>query len=163
MEPGTNRSPAEAPRDGPLEGVRARSGEGVAELFNSFPDTISTEHVAQAMLKGDDKPVRESSQTFKYLLLAKPEGQGLGLEEYRTDLNGSRADVSGTEKGFMLTAGFASISLYLHPAYQSGSDFRLLGTQGLVGAAHQVGMDGRHTREGRAAAGGDGEPPPVHG
>jgi hypothetical protein len=30
MEPGTNRSPAEAPREGPLEGVRARSGEGVA-------------------------------------------------------------------------------------------------------------------------------------
>ncbi|MGE5326162.1 MAG: hypothetical protein ACM3NO_03930, partial [Deltaproteobacteria bacterium] len=126
------RSQAELPR------ILKKVGEGVAEFFAGFPDTVSTEQVVQAVLKGDDKPVRESRRAYKYLLLTKPEGKGVGLEEYRTDAHGSGPDAVSGEKNFMLTSGFASISLHLHPAYQSGSDFRLLGTQELEGRQAEV-------------------------
>jgi hypothetical protein len=37
------------------------------------------------------------------------------------------------DQGLMLTAGFASISLFFHPAYQNGASFRYLGCQSLDG------------------------------
>ena len=128
--------PAQSQAD--LPGILKKVGDGVAKFFSSFPDTISTEHVVQAVLKGNNKPSRESSRTFKYLLIARPEAQGVGLEEYRTDIHSSHSDVSTVEKSFMLTQGFASISVHLHPAYQSGSDFRLLGTQEMGGQKVEV-------------------------
>jgi hypothetical protein len=72
-------------------------------------------------------------QKFQYLLLARPEKWGLGLEEFRTNNRGERTAPTGLSSGLMLSAGFASASLLFHPAYQSGASFQYLGKQLLDG------------------------------
>jgi tetratricopeptide (TPR) repeat protein len=121
-----------------LPGILQRTGKSVADFFKNFPDTVSVEHVQQETLKKDNKLSNQASQTFRYLLVTSPEQRGLGLEEYRTNDQGNRTGIVGLNSGFMLTSGFASASLIFHPAYQSGSDFRLLGTQDIAGRKVEV-------------------------
>lgn len=116
-----------------LTAILQKVGKSVSDFFDNFPDTVSVESVKQETLKKDNKLADQSSQTFKYLLVAKPEQRGLGLEEYRTNDIGNRTGIIGLDKGFMLTSGFASASLLFHPAYQPDTDFRLLGTEDLNG------------------------------
>ena len=116
-----------------LPTILARTGADVQTFFQNFSNTISEEQVREARLgkKGETKDALE--EKFQYLLLAKPEKSGVGLEEYRTDHNGDRTGSKGLNAGFMLTSGFASASLVFHPSYQSGASFRLLGQQALAG------------------------------
>lgn len=117
--------PAQDPSQ--LVAILKNTGERVEAFFRSFPNTVSVEGVRQEQLrKGKVKDV--STQTYRYLLLAEPEKQGLGLEEYRTDTKGSIASLGGNG-GFMITTGFASTELLFHPAYQPGASFRYLGQQ----------------------------------
>jgi len=81
----------------------------------------------------EGKIAAAQNQKFQYLLLTKPEKWGLGVEEFRGTLQGGLAVPTGLKEGFMLTEGFASASLLLHPAYQSGASFRYLGRQRLNG------------------------------
>jgi hypothetical protein len=57
----------------------------------------------------------------------------VGIEEHRATAQGERATVGGYNEGLMLTAGFASVSLFFHPAYQHAAGFRYLGRQSLDG------------------------------
>ena len=118
---------------GNLPAVLNKVGEQVAQFFKSFPNTISQEHVQQERVRASGKTSESTPQKFNYLLLATASSNGVGLEEYRTDSAGTRTTAQGVEDGFMLTAGFASASLYFHPEYQSGALFRLLGRQTLDG------------------------------
>lgn len=121
-----------------LPAILEKTGRAVADFFSHFPDTISREDVRQETMKKNNKLAGQSDQKFRYLLMSKSQQKGLGLEEYRTNDQGDRVEQAGLEKGFMLTSGFASVSLIFHPAYQSDSDFRLLGTQELEGHPAQV-------------------------
>lgn len=112
-----------------LPGILQQVGGKVEAFFSNFPDTVSTEQVRQERLKKGDKIAASSDATFRYMLMAKPRQKGLGLEEYRTNDMGARTALGGLDQGFMLTSGFASTSLFFHPDYQSGADFRLLGRQ----------------------------------
>jgi len=116
-----------------LPTILARTGADVQAFFQNFSNTISEEQVREARLgkKGETKDALD--EKFQYLLLARPEKSGVGLEEYRTDKNGDRTGSKGLNAGFMLTSGFASASLVFHPLYQSGASFRLLGQQALAG------------------------------
>jgi tetratricopeptide (TPR) repeat protein len=113
--------------------ILKRTGEDVQAFFQNFSNTISEEQVREARLgkKGETKDSLQ--EKFQYLLLAKPEKWGVGLEEYRTDKNGDRTASKGLDAGLMLTSGFASASLVFHPSYQSGATFRLLGQQAVAG------------------------------
>lgn len=121
-----------------LAAILKKVGKSVEDFFTNFPDTVSVEHVQQEMLKKNDKPSDSSTQAFRYLLIAKSDQKGLGLEEYRTNDQGQQSSLGGRGKGFMLTAGFASTSLYFHPAFQGGADFKLLGTQEMQGRRTEV-------------------------
>jgi len=113
--------------------ILSRTGKDVQGFFQNFSNTLSEEEVRETRLgkKGETKDSLE--ENFQYLLLAKPETWGVGLEEYRTDKHGDRTGSRGLNAGFMLTSGFASASLVFHPSYQSGASFRLLGQQVLAG------------------------------
>ena len=110
-----------------LATILANTGKNVQAFFQNFANTMSAEQVRETRLgrKGETKDLME--ENFEYLLLAKPEKWGVGLEEYRTDKHGDRTGSKGLDAGFMLTSGFASASLVFHPAYQSGAAFRLIG------------------------------------
>ncbi|HLW80249.1 MAG TPA: tetratricopeptide repeat protein, partial [Terriglobia bacterium] len=110
-----------------LAAILDKVGADVEAFFRRFPDTISLEQTRQERMGHNGKAAESLDQKFRYLLLARPEKWGLGLEEYRADDRGERTAQHGLEGGFMLTAGFASASLVFHPAYQSGTSFRYLG------------------------------------
>ena len=116
-----------------LATILANTGQDVQAFFQNFSNTMSEEQVRETRLgkKGETKDLME--EDFQYLLLAKPERWGVGLEEYRTDKHGDRTGSKGLDAGFMLTSGFASASLVFHPSYQSGAAFRLIGQQTVAG------------------------------
>ncbi len=108
-------------------------GEGVESFFKNFPNTVSLEQVHQELLGKNGKVASSLDQDFQYLLLAQP-GQGdVEIEEHRTTAQGESRTLGGLDKGLMLTEGFASVSLFFHPAYQNGAGFRYLGRQSLQG------------------------------
>jgi len=118
-----------------LPAILKVAGEDVRAFFQGFPNTISTEQIRQETLRQDGQVKESLEQKYAYLLLARSEkqGQGLGLEEYRTDSAGTPTHPHGLEGGFMLTTGFASAALVFHPAYQPGAVFRFLGRQTIAG------------------------------
>jgi tetratricopeptide (TPR) repeat protein len=116
-----------------LEVVLKKAGEGVESFFKNFPNTVSLEQIHQERLGKDGKVARALDQDFRYLLLAPTEKWGLGIEEHRATAQGANAALHGSDQGLMLTAGFASVSLLFHPAYQDGAGFRYLGRQSLDG------------------------------
>ena len=114
-----------------LTTILAKTGEDVQAFFQNFSNTISEEQVHEVRLGKKGETKESLDENFQYLLLAKPEKWGVGLEEYRTDKHGDRAGSKSLDAGLMLTSGFASASLVFHPSYQSGAAFRLLGRQTL--------------------------------
>jgi tetratricopeptide (TPR) repeat protein len=116
-----------------LELILTRTGEGVEAFVKNFPNTVSHEQVHQERL-GKDGKVRDSlDQEFQYLLLARPEKWGLGLDEHRANIQGQASSLQGYNQGLMLTSGFTSASWVFHPANQSGTSFRYLGRQAVEG------------------------------
>ena len=122
-----------APNQDELEVVLKKVGEGVESFFKNFPNTVSLEQVHQERLGKDGKVARALDQDFRYLLLAPTDKWGLEIEEHRATAQGANAALHGSDQGLMLTAGFASVSLLFHPAYQDGAGFRYLGRQSLDG------------------------------
>ena len=116
-----------------LKGILKKVGEGVESFFKDFPNTLSLERVHQELLGKNGKVARSLDQDFQYLLLAQPDKWGVGIEEHRATAQGKSSALGGLDQGLMLTAGFASISLFFHPAYQNGTGFRYLGRQALDG------------------------------
>lgn len=121
-----------------LATVLQKTGESVEAMFRSFPNTVSVERIRQERRGKDGKIKNSLDQSFQYLLLARPEKWGLGLEEYRTNARGEQDAPVGLKDGLMLTAGFASAPLLFHPGYQAGSNFRYLGRQELEGRTLHV-------------------------
>ncbi len=121
-----------------LPEILEKSGVSVAAFFRNFPNTASLEQVHQERLSKDGK-VRDSlDQEFQYLLLPHAARLGLRIDEHRSSPRGDAAAFSGLDRGFMLTRGFASVSLLFHPEYQDGAAFRYLGRQSLKGTNYYV-------------------------
>jgi len=112
-----------------LPGLLKKVGEGVEAYFKNFPNTVSLEHVRQERLGAGGKVAKTLDNDFQYLLLAHPTKWGMDITEQRATLQGGIGAVGGLDEGFMLTGGFASVSLLFHPALQDGAGFRYLGRQ----------------------------------
>jgi tetratricopeptide (TPR) repeat protein len=123
--------PAASQDDLPL--ILQKTGENVKAFFASFQNTSSVEQIREERLAKDGKVKDLQDEKFQYLLLARQESWGLGLEEYRTNSHGDRTAPTGLESGMMVTSGFASASLLFHPEYQAGASFRYVGEQVLNG------------------------------
>lgn len=112
-----------------LAPILEKVGKSVEAFFRNFPNTISNEEIREESLRQDGKVAELFEEEFQYLLLARPEKWGLGLNEYRTHTQAASAAPNRRHEGFMRTAGFASASIIFHPAYQEGVSFRYLGRQ----------------------------------
>jgi tetratricopeptide (TPR) repeat protein len=125
--------------DADLPGILSAAGEKVAEGFNKFPNTSSMEVIHQERLDRNGKGGKGLDQKYRYLCLAPAGKWGPQTDEYRADVTGHQASLRGLKENYMLTGGFVASSLIFHPAYQSGSTFRLLGRQKVKGRdAHVV-------------------------
>jgi len=77
-------------------------------------------------------------QKFRYLCLIQSQPRGPLIDEYRADSTGSLTEPLGLKENLMITSGFVSAPLLLHPAYQSGNTYRYLGRQKLKGTTAYV-------------------------
>ena len=114
-------------------------GENVEALIRDIPDTTSKEQIHRERLSvretfdpGSNQherylvPAYASDQKYNYLVL--PGKTGL-WEEVRTDTNGSPLPERIVTSSFMITSGFAGLSIFFHPQHQQDCRFRLLGRQ----------------------------------
>ncbi len=112
-----------------LKPILAAVGENVAALFRNFQNTISVEQIRQEQLRRNGKISASRSGKYRYLCLVPSHHSILGFTEYRQNVERGGGLPRGLDRGYMLTSGFASAALVLHPAFQSQSKFRYLGRQ----------------------------------
>lgn len=127
-----------ATNQAPLGPILSAVGKNVLAFFKGFPNTTSLEQIHEERLRRNGKLANSLDQEFRYLLLSRPGFPGLGLEENRADREGRLVYPAGKESGFMVTKGFASLSLVFHPDYQAESAFRYLGAQMIDGHEAEV-------------------------
>ena len=126
------RFPAELGRlefaDDPQElGVLLRkTGENVDAFFRNVQNTASKEEILAQRLKLTGKVEASSHSSYSYLLLARPARTGMLFEEDRADRKNRPVKFSKLVD-YVVTSGFASQCLFLHPSHQYGSRFRYLG------------------------------------
>ncbi len=114
--------------------ILKKVGQNVAAFFKGFPNTSSREQVRMERLHRDGKVADVHSQDFQYLVLARlQKSSEPSFEEYRTNPSSSTGGQAGFGGRFMVTQGFASAALHLHPLFQRGSRFRYLGRQAAAG------------------------------
>ena len=118
---------------GLLPAILEAVGKSVAELFADLPNICSIEDVHQERLTRKGKIVSAQEYKYRYLLAAPDKRWGLSIDEYRADMLGHETPQLRDSDSYMLTSRFVSAPLVFHPAYQSGSTFRLLGRQKLKG------------------------------
>ncbi len=116
-----------------LDAILAALGKNVADLFTGLPNICSVERVHQEKLNRDGKATSSQVYKFRYLALAPDHPWGPSVDEYRADGQGKGGSPMDLSDNGMLTEGFVSAPLIFHPAYQSGSSFRLLGRQKVKG------------------------------
>jgi hypothetical protein len=117
----------------PMEGILAAVGKNVAALVSDLPNICSVEKVQQESLNRKGKAGSVQEHKYRYLALAPDHPWGPSVNEYRADSTGTETPQLGLSDNSMLTSGFISAPLVFHPAYQSGSSFRLLGRQKVKG------------------------------
>jgi tetratricopeptide (TPR) repeat protein len=117
----------------PMDGILAAVGKNVAELVSDLPNICSVEKVQQESLSRKGKTGSVQEHKYRYLALAPDHPWGPSVNEYRADSTGTETPQLGLSDNSMLTSGFISAPLVFHPAYQSGSSFRLLGRQKVKG------------------------------
>jgi len=117
----------------PMEAILAAVGKNVAELVSDLPNICSVEKVQQESLNRKGKAGSVQEHKYRYLALAPDHPWGPSVNEYRADSTGTETPQLGLSDNSMLTSGFISAPLVFHPAYQSGSSFRLLGRQKVKG------------------------------
>ncbi len=114
-------------------------GENVEALIRDIPDTTSKEQIHRERLSARAIFDSISNQHEKYLAsdytldqkynyLVLTDKTGL-WEEIRTDAKGSPLPERTATDSFMITSGFAGLSIFFHPQHQQDCRFRLLGRQ----------------------------------
>jgi hypothetical protein len=144
-----------------LPSLLEKVGERVQSLFRDFPNTSSIEEVRSEILNQLGTPVRSMTRKFQYLMIARaadpavPEAARTAdqvevsrpsssadldmlIEEFRTDLKGRDVDILKWAGAYMLTKGFVSIPLFLHPLYQRELATRYLGQETGRHKAHVI-------------------------
>jgi len=109
--------------------ILQKVGATVEEFFREFPNTTSKEHVRLEQLRSDGKVEDHLEQSFNYVLEVRPDKEGFGWEEFRTDSRGRPIQRDRLRGYSSLASGFAATTVFLHPLYQATSRFRYLGMQ----------------------------------
>ena len=89
-------------------------------------------------MPGRVRSPKGSTQKYRYLMLARREGNAFSLIEYRTDLQGREEQPHKPIRGVLKSTGFAVTQLYFGPRQQPCSDFRYLGRQKIGGSPAEV-------------------------
>ncbi len=121
-----------------LQVIVKRVGDNIERFFREFASTSALEVIRQSRLdnKGKSHSLRRAEMYYVFhprSLKGKPM-----LEEIRGTGDGKLVAMGGLEDGFMVSSGFASSLIILHPVSQPNVDFRYLGRQEVAGRGTYV-------------------------
>jgi hypothetical protein len=118
-----------APDQQALPMILGKTGVRVQEFLQTIVDLTAHEEITQERLsaKGSTKASRRLQ--YNYLILIHHDAFAPRVEEYRTDLQGNRAEPGGLDKGFSMTSGFALKWIHFQPMLRSDSTFLCLGDE----------------------------------
>jgi tetratricopeptide (TPR) repeat protein len=125
--------PSTPPPPGGLEEFLKRVGNTVEETFRDFSNTAASEVIRQTQLDRTGKPRAARSMECSYVLVHHIENGHVGMEEFRGNREGQALNPGKTDGGFMVTSGFVTSLMILHPELQAQSSYRFLGSQPLAG------------------------------
>ena len=108
-----------------LPSLLSKVGIRIEEFTNNFPNTTCSEAVLHESVDPRGS-IQKQSQKCRYVIVGYP--HMVTMDEYRTDRRGSEIKIRSQSDRLFLTSGYATLPLLLHPAHQSGSRFRYLGT-----------------------------------
>jgi hypothetical protein len=124
-----------------LPEILRRVSTNLQKFVVNFVDTTAMETVVEE----EDSPgkaatewamapmTKQITHKFRYLMLARREGDAFTLLEDRTDPHGRDEHSRKPARELVKTTGFAAMPLFFGPLQQPWSDFRLLGQQKISG------------------------------
>ena len=131
-----------------LDATLDRTGRFVADFMTQLSDVKCTEVVSQTKLNAGGKTEYAEESTFDYLLLAQSMGGDLILNESR------RPQQQPNHKKnlpLLVTNGFSTLVLVLHPAYQSTFEFAPMEDVVSDGTVYSK-LEFRHIKDRRSTA-----------
>ena len=114
---------------GPMDPL-SLARKSVEHFFESSANVVSTESITQTILGKNAKAVYREEAQFNYQLQASAASGSLKLVESRDPRKASFRDPSRT---LLITNGFASMLLIVHPTYETSYKFEPAGDE-LIGA-----------------------------
>jgi hypothetical protein len=105
----------------PLEGVLLRTGRAVEAFWTDLLAVNCHESVLQTKLAANGKVLSRQEGTYDYLVVAHLAPDDLSIEESRMKLAGA-PEKPGTPP-LLVTSGFATLLLVLHPFYQGNYEY----------------------------------------
>jgi hypothetical protein len=121
-----NASAAEASPDPRAILPLTQARKTVGHFFEQSANVVCTESITQAIIGKNDKPAYREESKYEYQLQASNTAGALKLQESRDVRKQSFRDSART---LLLTKGFASLLLIVHPQYESSYDFEPLGEE----------------------------------
>jgi hypothetical protein len=122
-------APATPVAPGPLVALD-RARDRVQTFFDQFSNVACTESVTQIVMGKNGKPAYRENSAYDYQFLAIADGEAVKISESRNTRNPSFRDPGRT---LLITNGFASILLVVHPMYQGSYTFEPAGEESIEG------------------------------
>ena len=130
--------PSSPPPPGGLEEFLRRVGSSVEDTFHDLSNTAASKVIRQTQLDRSGKPRTARSMECNYIFVHRTQNGHIEMEEYRGNRDGQPLSPGKTEGGFMVTSGFVSSLMILHPEFQARTSYRFLGSQPLAGQSTYV-------------------------
>lgn len=108
------------------------AGARVANFLELFSDVKCTEQVTQEKLKADGRLEFKSDSVYDYLIIMSNAGGELTLDESRLALKETKQD-KRPGRSLLVSNGFATLFLVLHPYYSPSFQFTDLGPDPAAG------------------------------
>lgn len=123
--------PAPAPESGapivlPVMDALLRARQSVEKFFEQSANVVCTESVSQIVLGKNGKPAYREDSVFDYQLQANTNSGSLKLVESRDTRKAAFRD---SRRTLLITNGFASMLLIIHPSYESSYSFEPAGEE----------------------------------
>ncbi len=125
------------PRQDELASLLEKAGERVVAFFRDFSNTSSKETIKLARTGGRQVidsitwglPIMERrEENFNYFIMPGTGKAGISWVEDRADKKNNPVNQKAIP-GYMMSTGYASLCMYLHPDHQPNSRFRYLGRE----------------------------------
>lgn len=112
-----------------LPSLLDRVGKCVRAVWKNLPSTVAQEDIVSDRLGYSGLVVSTTHQRDDYFVMARSGGGETNFDEYRAASKGGRVLTDPSEKGLILTYGFAQMWVVFAPGNRARSDFRYLGRQ----------------------------------